>query len=417
MLLVQTKGWWWPKLGKKPENRLFHVATDEEIKSGETTDVYFVRTKRVLEWLGLTDVRVVAEITPPRRLPQNWPWCVLCGVEEAAKLLEGYPVTAYSMPEGTVFFSKDSRGYAEPVFFIEGKYVDFGVIETALLGLLCQATGVATRAARIRKIAGDKLVASFGIRRMHPAIAPMIDRAAYIGGFDGVSGITGAKLIGMPPVGTMPHALIIIVGDQVKAWKAFDEALDPEIPRVALVDTYYDEKVEAVMAAEALGERLFAVRLDTPGSRRGDFVEIVKEVKWELDLRGYKHVKIFVSGGLDEETVRRLVEAGADAFGVGTSVSNAPTVDFAMDVVEVEGKPVAKRGKFGGKKQVWRCWSCFADYVAPWREPMDKCPTCGDSLEPLLKPLVENGKIVADLPKAPDIREYVLHQLKKLPPI
>jgi len=148
----------------------------------------------------------------------------------------------------------------------------------------------------------------------------------------------------------MPHALIIAFGDQVKAWKAFDEVMPPEVPRVALIDTYYDLKMEAVMVVDALKKRLAGVRLDTPGSRKGDFAEIVREVRWELNIRGYEHVKIYVSGGLDEEAVKTLGEAGADAFGVGTSISNAPTVDFTLDIVELEGRPVAKRGKFGGKK-------------------------------------------------------------------
>ncbi len=142
----------------------------------------------------------------------------------------------------------------------------------------------------------------------------------------------------------MPHSLMIVFGDQAEAWRAYDEVMGPGVPRIALVDTYYDEKTEAVMAAETLGEALDGVRLDTPGSRRGDFPKIVEEVRWELDLRGFQHVKIFVSGGLNEETVGELSAAGADAFGVGTYVSGAPTVDFALDIVEVEGRPAAKRG-------------------------------------------------------------------------
>ena len=395
------------------DKRLFHVATDEEIKSGEATDVYFVRTKRILEAKGLMDVRVVAEITPGE-LPQRWPWAVLCGVEEVARLFEGVPVNVYSMPEGTVFRHTDHRGIREPVLFIEGPYGRFCVLETPMLGLLCQASGVATKAARVKKAAGDCLVVAFGTRRMHPALAPMLDRAAYIGGLDAVSNLVGAKLIGQKPVGTMPHALIIVMGDQVRAWKAFDEVIEPEVPRVALVDTYYDEKIEAVMAAEALGERLFAVRLDTPGSRRGDFAEIIREVRWELDIRGHRHVKIFVSGGLNEYNIPELREAGAEAFGVGTSISNAPVVDFAMDIVEVEGRPCAKRGKLGGKKQVWRCPECLLDLVMPFGAEAPECPKCGGEMEAMLRPLIEDGRIVAELPSPSDIRAYVLKQLEKV---
>ena len=394
-------------------SRIFHVATDEEIKTGKTTDVYFVRTKKILEARGLTKVRVVAEITSGK-LPQNWPWGVLCGVEEVARLLEGYPVDAYSMPEGTVFRPEDHFGVRVPVMFIEGPYGEFCLLETPLLGLLCQASGVASKSARVKKAAGDKLVVAFGIRRMHPALSPMLDRASYIGGLDAVSSLKGAETIGMKPVGTMPHALIIVMGDQVEAWKAFDEIMPEDVPRVALVDTYYDEKVEAVMAAEALKDRLFAVRLDTPGSRRGDFAEIIREVRWELDIRGYSHVKIFLSGGLDEYSVLKYKEAGAEAFGVGTSISNAPVVDFAMDIVEVDGRPAAKRGKLGGKKQVWRCTKCLVDVVKPYNAQPPKCPKCGGEMEPLLKPLIKNGQIVAELPKPREIREYVLSQLEKV---
>jgi nicotinate phosphoribosyltransferase len=287
-------------------------------------------------------------------------------------------------------------------------------METALLGFVCQASGVATAAARVRKAAGDKLVLSFGARRMHPAITPMISRSTYIGGLDGESCILGAKRIGINPTGTMPHSLIIMFGDQVKAWKAYDELMPPEVTRVALVDTYFDEKIESVMAAEALGKKLWGVRLDTPGSRRGSFEDIIKEVRWELDIRGYNYVKIFLSGGLNDESVKSLKEAGADGFGVGTWISNAPTVDFSMDVVEVEGKPVAKRGKFGGKKNIWRCRDCLIDIVLPADKPSPKCPKCGEQTESMLKPLIKNGKIVADLPKATEIRKYVLSQLDKV---
>jgi len=393
--------------------RIFHIASDEEIKKGETTDIYFVRTKQILEAKGLDEIHVVAEITPGE-LPGGLPWGILCGIEEMAKLLEGLPINVYAMPEGSIFHYKDYYGVREPVVRIEGPYGEFCIYETPMLGILCQSSGIATRAARVKKAAGKKPVISFGIRRMHPALSPLIDRAAYIGGFDGVSSLTGAKAAGTKPVGTMPHALIVVFGNQVEAWKAFDEIMPKDVPRIALVDTYYDEKTEAIMAAEALKDRLYGVRLDTPGSRKGDFAEIIREVRWELDIRGYKNVKIFVSGGLNEKKIQVLSEAGADAFGVGTYISNAPTIDFAMDIVEIDGKICAKRGKLGGKKEVWRCPECLTDIVLPVNSQRPKCPKCGGETEQMLKPLIENGKIVARLPKPEEIRRYVLKQLEKV---
>jgi nicotinate phosphoribosyltransferase len=392
--------------------RLFHIASEEEIKQGKTTDIYFVRTKQILEAKNLRKTHVIAEVTTGK-LPENWSWSVICGVEELAHLFEGMPIDVYSMPEGTVFHPNDHQGVRVPVVRVEGSYDAFCLYETPLLGLLCQASGIATRAARIRKVVESKPLISFGIRRMHPAISPMIDRAAFIGGFDAVSCLTGAEATETSPVGTMPHALIIIIGDQIQAWEAFDSVIDEDVPRVALVDTYSDEKMEAIMAANAIKD-LEAVRLDTPSSRKGDFVEIVREVRWELDLRGYKQVKIFVSGGLNEESINILSEAGADAFGVGTSVSNSPTVNFAMDIVEMDGKLCAKRGKLGGKKEVWRCQKCLLDVVLPYYEPQPKCPKCQAETQRLLKPLVKNGKLAAKLPKPTKIREHVLTQLREL---
>jgi len=389
----------------------FFYATDEEIKKGETTDTYFIGAEEILKRKGMENVNVVAEVTSGG-LPRNWPWGTLCGVEEVAHLLEGYPVNVYALPEGTIFRTTDCRGFRLPVLNIEGPYAKFAVLETAMLGLLCQASGVATMASRIRKAAGKRLLISFGIRRMHPAISPMLDRSAYIGGVDGVSCVAAARRLGIQPSGTMPHSLIITMGDQVEAWRAFDEVMPPYVPRIVLVDTYFDEKVEAVMAAEALGDRLWGVRLDTPSSRRGSFEEIVREVRWELDIRGRSHVKIIVSGGLEERTVASLSEAGADGFGVGTSISNAPTIDFALDIVEKEGRPVAKRGKYGGRKAVWRCERCSTDLVTPAGEQTPTCPRCGGKMEPLLTHLIRDGKIVGELPCVEEIRRYVLKQLE-----
>ena len=393
--------------------RRFQIATEEEIKNASTTDIYFVRTKEILEKEGLADLQVTAEITTGS-LPHNWEWAVLAGVEEAAALLEDIPINVQSYPEGTIFHPHDHHGIRAPVMILEGKYLDFCLYETPLLGLLCQASGITTMAARVRQAAGDKTVLSFGIRRSHPALSPMIDRSTYIGGFDAVSSLIGAKLLKLEPTGTMPHSLIITIGDQVKAWKSFNKHMPKNVPRIALVDTYFDEKTEAIMAAEALGKDLYGVRLDTPSSRRGDFAEIIREVRWELDSRGYNKVKIFVSGGLNDQTVRELSDAGADGFGVGTSVSNAPTIDFALDIVEANGKPVAKRGKLGGRKQVWRCNDHLVDTVTVADSPAPSCSECGKKTTPLLTPLIEKGHLAKTLPTAEKIREKVLRQLNKL---
>ncbi|MEM4202557.1 MAG: hypothetical protein QXS54_00670, partial [Candidatus Methanomethylicaceae archaeon] len=129
--------------------RHFHVATDDEIRSGLTSDIYYLRTKKIIESKGL-DKRVVAEVTVGK-LPENWRWGVFCGLEEVVALYEGMPVDLYAMPEGTIFPTKDINGFRVPQMSIGGLYGSFISVETATVGLLCQASGVATAAARVKK--------------------------------------------------------------------------------------------------------------------------------------------------------------------------------------------------------------------------------------------------------------------------
>lgn len=383
---------------------MFHVADFDDIKKGKITDVYFVRTMEILRAKKIDKV-VRAEFVA-KKLPHDGKWALLAGLEEAAEILKELNVTVRAMPEGTLF-----QPY-EPVLEIEGRYLSFGAYETTLLGLLCQASGIATKAARCKKLAGDRQVISFGARRMHPALAPMIERNAYVGGCDGVAVIKSAELIEAAPSGTIPHALMLLVGNTPDAVQAFDEVIDPAVKRVALVDTFGDEKFEAVAVAERLQGKLYAVRLDTPASRRGDFLKIIEEVRWELDLRGFKEVKIFVSGGIDEAEIETL-NPRVDAYGIGTAISNAPVIDFAMDIIEVEGRPLAKRGKMSGAKQVIACPRCAQREIIPLRRELPPCRACQSKMAALLLPWISDGTVTTPFRKPQEIRAAVLKQLQK----
>ncbi len=383
----------------------FYIASEEDILNGVVTDIYFVRTKKILEAKKLRrKVRMEFHVV---KLPRGYEWAVFAGLEEALYLLKDKPVTVYSMPEGTLFKA------GEPLMILEGYLDDIVLYETALLGILRHYTSIASKAARIKKLAGDKTVLFFGLRALHPAIAPMIDRAAYIGGVDAVSGYASAKYLGLKPQGTMPHALIIAFGNQVEAWKAFDEVIEPDVPRIMLVDTFYDERIEALMAAQTLGERLHGVRLDTPSSRRGNMKQIVEEVRWTLDIHGYKNVKIVVSGGIDEKEIVELKPL-VDAFGVGTSISMPPSIDISADIVEIYEdrvwKPITKRGKLPGAKQVYRKRPGLNDIVTL----LDNPGSIPDGYTPLLRKYIENGKLLVELPSLEDIRRYVLEQLREV---
>ncbi|HQG61770.1 MAG TPA: nicotinate phosphoribosyltransferase [Methanofastidiosum sp.] len=380
---------------------MFFTASEEDIKSGKTTDFYFINTKKILEKKNINK-NVVVEVTASS-LPDNYRWGILSGLYEALLLLEGYNIDVSGLNEGSLFYPQ------EPVLTIEGNYKEFCDIETALLGFLCQSSGISTKSARLKKIVGDKQILSFGVRRMHPSIAPMIDRAAYIGGLDGFSCIGAEKITGKKASGTMPHSLMLMIGNSKEAFVSFDEIIDKQIPRIMLADTFCDEKIEALIAAENV-KNLSGVRLDTPGSRRGNMSKIIQEVRWELDIRGYKDVKIFLSGGLDEDSFKSIKDA--DAFGVGTSVSNAKTIDFALDIVEVDGKPFTKRGKLSGKKTVLRCPKCGSGKIT-YGKTNEKC-ACGEKMKSIQINLMKKGKISVDFEDASNIRSNVLNQISKV---
>ncbi len=382
---------------------MFYIASEEDIKKGRITDVYFERANIILNAKGLSK-HVSMEIRT-KGLPSNMEWGVFSGIEEVIELLKDKPVDVRAIPEGSIF------GAFEPVIEVEGNYTDFGIYETEILGLICQSSGIATNAARVKLAANNKPVYSFGARRAHPAIGPMVERSAYIGGCDGVASVLSASKIGIKPVGTIPHALIILVGDTIESTLYFDELMDKNIPRLILIDTFNDEKFESIRVAEALKDKLYAIRFDTPGSRRGNMKQLINEVKWELAIRGYKNIKIMVSGGLDENKIKEIVEV-VDMFGVGTYISNSPVIDFAMDIVAIEQKPIAKRGKESGRKTLLRCKQCGSRFVSLFPSNDTKCRTCGGELEELMKHVIKNGRVLIDMPSNTQIRNYVIEQIK-----
>jgi len=356
---------------------MFDVVPESAIVEGRATDAYFLRTEEALEHAG-RNPDVVAEVTADQFPTGEFE--LLAGLSDAARLLAGRDVDVDALPGGTLFDGG-------PVMRIEGPYLEFCRLETSLLGFLSQPTGMATAALEARRAAPESSILSFGARHVHPSIAGVVDRSAILAGFDGFSHVAAGDLMDREASGTMPHALMICFGpgNQEDAWRAFDEAVGEEVPRIALCDTYDDEADEALRAAE-LG--FDSVRLDTTGSRRGDFRHIVRETRWKLDQHGHEDVDIFVSGGVTPETIRELRDV-ADGFGVGSYVTNADPVDFALDIVEVEGEPAAKRGKLSGRKSVYRTPD-GGHHVALATEAG---PADGESL---MEPVVRDGDLVAE---------------------
>ncbi|MFB6210744.1 MAG: nicotinate phosphoribosyltransferase [Halobacteriales archaeon] len=351
----------------------FDIIPTEAIAAGEATAEYFLATESVLEATDRNPSVVVEVSVDPDE------WQLVAGVKDVAALFEGVPVDIDAIPEGTAI--KDT-----PVMRIEGPYRAFGRYEQSLLGFLAPATAIATRTMHLRVAAGDAMVLNWGTRRRHPATGAMIERAGWIGGADGAGNVAAGEVLGNEPGGTMPHSLLLCFDDIEDAWRAYDDRMPADRPRILLCDTYGDEVSEVRRAVETLGEALDGVRLDTPQSRRGNMRAIVEEVRWELDRLGREDVTILVSGDIDITAIHRLDDV-ADAFGIGGAIANPDPIDFSMNIVEVDGEPRAKRGVKAGAKSVFR--DGIDDAVVLRGETAPG--------EPLLEPLVRNGEIVRDL--------------------
>ncbi len=331
-----------------------------EILSGESADVYFARAATVLEREGL-DPLVTMEVFARRD-------AVLCGIDEAKNLI-GHVLAGCDPDETQVeaLDDGDSIGPKEVVLRIRARYRRFGLYETAILGMLAQSTGWATAARECVEVAAPDPVVSFGARHVHPDITDVLDYAAIVGGCVGASTPAGARLAGLAPTGTMPHSLVLIFGDTVEAALAFDRGFGPEVPRIVLVDTFRDEAEEALRVAHALGDRLYGIRLDTPSERGRVTADLVHEVRARLDQAGFHHVKVVVSGGLSPDRIRYFKEAGApvDSYAVGSYISGATPIDFTGDIKEIDGRPIAKRGRIPGVTESPRLKK--VDLVA-WRD-------------------------------------------------
>ncbi len=309
------------------------------VLAGETADVYFRRTLRILQAESRNPI-VTMEIFPRED-------GILCGRAEVRQLLStaGFAGELWSLDEAEPFTAK------ETVMRIIGPYQSFGLYETAILGILASCSGWASAASRCVRVARGIPVVSFGARHVHPKVADVMDYAAIVGGCATGSTPAGSQLHDLEPSGTMPHALILVMGDTVAAAQAFDRHIDPGVMRTVLVDTFRDEIEESLRVAGALGEHLWGVRVDTPSERGGVTPELVIELRAKLDLAGYGHVRIFVSSGLDPDKIERFLERGApiDGFGVGSYISGARPIDFTGDLREIDGRPVAKRGRLPGR--------------------------------------------------------------------
>ncbi len=372
-----------------------------------------------------------------RKLPQNRNFLVSCGLETLLELLENFRFSdedllylkslgkfseefldflkefefkgsLYAIPEGRVIFQN------EPIIQIEADLPTAQILETLVINTIHHQTLIASKAVRCKLASKDKKVVDFGLRRAHSLEGGLwASRACYIAGFDGTSNLMAGKVYGIPVVGTMAHSFVMIFPSEEEAFRAFAKVY-PE-NTIFLIDTYDTlEGAKKVVSLWKEGIRAVGVRIDS-----GDIQNIAREVRRILDEEGLKEVKIFVSGGLDEVDIDKLLsqDVPVDAFGVGTKVvtsSDSPYLDMAYKLVEYEGKPKVKKspGKetFPYKRQVYRLYEgsvAKMDKVVKFRDRSEG--------EPLVEKVLEDGRLLKNLGSVKEARERLLEDLSKLP--
>ena len=310
------------------------------VLTGYTADNELHRALTILRNEGVNP-EVVVEFTAERD-------GVFCGITEVKTLLDRVlPETGrevWALDEGVTVTG------GEVALRIRAPYASFGLFETAILGTLASCTGWATAASECVDSGDGIPVIAYGARHVHPEVVGVMDYSAVVGKCASSSSVVGQQLHGLTPSGTMPHSLVLLMGDTVRSILAFDKHMPPEVPRVALVDTFKDEAEESLAVAKALRERLRGIRLDTPKERGGVTPELVHEIRARLDQGGHSHVDIFVSGGITPERIREFVDAGApvSVFAVGYYIAAASPISFTADIKEIDGKAIAKRGRIPG---------------------------------------------------------------------
>jgi nicotinate phosphoribosyltransferase len=319
----------------------------------------------------------------------------------------------HALPEGTVFFAD------EPLLRITAPLPQAQLIETRLINIMHFQTLVASKAARMMLAAAGKLMVDFGLRRAHGAEAGvMAARASYIAGFAGTATVLAEKLFGIPIFGTMAHSFIQAHDDEAAAFELFAQSRPDNL--TLLIDSYDTEagarKVVALAPRLAgRGIQIGAVRLDS-----GDLVTLSKSVRRILDDGGLAQVRIFASGGLDEDSVGAMLRAGApiDGFGMGTSLttsSDVAALDCVYKLQEYAGLPRRKQstGKatWPGRKQIWR------RYDAAGRMCGDVLSTEDDRQpgDPLMQLVMQGGRRVGQTPALAEIRARAARDLARLP--
>lgn len=318
-----------------------------------------------------------------------------------------------ALPEGSLVF-KD-----EPILEVTAPIIEAQIVETFIINQINLQMLIATKAARCVHSAAGRPLVDFSLRRTHGIDAGLkVARSSYLAGFSGTSNVLAGKLYGLPIVGTMAHSFVSSFEREIDAFRSFVASF-PE-HSILLIDTYDTvegarKAVQVAREMAARGQRLRGVRIDS-----GDLATLAYSVRRIFDEAGFHEVKIIGSGGLDEYDLDALAKAGApyDSYGVGTKMGvsgDAPWFDIAYKLVEYDNRPVLKlstgKASCPGKKEVFR----FADGRGHFAR--DVIGLHGEELpeaQPLLKKVMEQGRVAQLLPPLKEIRENFRSEFGRL---
>lgn len=404
------------------------------------TDLYQLTMLQVYFDRGMNDTAVFEFFV--RKLPARRNFLVAAGLEEVLEYLETlrfsgpeldwlakcghlrqdfvdsladlrFTGDVEAMAEGTVFFAD------EPILRVTAPLREAQLVETRIINLLQFETLVASKAARVRLAAPERLLVDFGLRRAHGAEAGLLSaRAAYLAGFDGTATVAAGMRWGIPLYGTMAHSFILAHDDELTAFENFAGS-HPQATTL-LIDTYDTEAaarallpLAARLAGDGIG--IQAVRLDS-----GDLGDHARQVRAILDGGGLPQVRIFASGNLDESVIAELIATGApiDGFGVGTRMNTSadqPYLDCAYKLQEYAGRARRKRSEgkatWPGRKQVYRridaAGRLAGDILGLEADPQPGLP--------LLLPQMRGGRRITPSPGLSALREHAARELAALP--
>jgi nicotinate phosphoribosyltransferase len=296
---------------------------------------------------------------------------------------------------------------------VSGTFAEAVVLETLVLSILNHDCAIASAAARMVSAAAGRPIIEMGSRRTHEQAAVAAARAAYLAGFGSTSNLEAARRYGVPTAGTAAHAFTLLHDDERSAFAAQVASLGPGT--TLLVDTY-DITHGIDLAVEVAGPELGAIRIDS-----GELGVLAVQAREQLDRLGATNTKIVVSGDLDEFSIAALAATPVDIYGAGTAVvtgSGAPTAGMVYKLVEVDGRPVAKRSEHkeshGGRKTALRAHkptgTAIEEIIVAQRVPE---PAKGERV--LQRPLVRGGEPVPDLPELADARRHLREATVSLP--